>query len=232
MSFQNRIIQECVGGLDFADVGGLWGTLNEKVTVALAAGANRATMIDIVPPGHELWTKFEERASSLGCNQYGKFGAQNIDNADIVNSVGQYDFVHCAGILYHVPSPILTLERLHAITRKYLLLGSMVVPESISTPIGDLDFSGGRCVFIPALDEPTRNLVAAHFEERGLKIMHINHDESEPFKIGGQMNYGPWWWLYSSNTLVKLLEIAGFKVLEEGSDWDGRASYVFCERNQ
>ncbi len=36
-------------GKSFAEVGGLWGTVNEQVTVAAAAGATATTMIDVAP---------------------------------------------------------------------------------------------------------------------------------------------------------------------------------------
>jgi hypothetical protein len=72
--------------------------------------------------------------------------------------------------------------------------------------------------------------MAQHFDASGLKIAHINAERSDPFRLGGRPNYGPWWWLYSASTLRAMLEVSGFRVLAQEPTWGERASYVFCER--
>lgn len=230
MSFQDRIIAEHVKGHTFVDVGGIWGTVNEKVSVALAAGASRATVVDVIPTSHELWRAFDDRVKSLGFHEYGRFGGINLDAPDVASQIGQFEFVHCAGIVYHVPSPMWTLERLHSVTSRFLLLGSMVVPDKIATPAGNLEFTGGKSIYIPALDDATRAILASHFAAGGLKIMHINSEVSEPFRVNDKINYGPWWWLYSAQTLKSMIELSGLKVLDVGLEWGGRVAYYFCER--
>jgi hypothetical protein len=59
-------VAESVQGKSFAEVGGLWGTVNERVTVAARAGAAETAMIDVIPPEDELWTLFRERAATFG----------------------------------------------------------------------------------------------------------------------------------------------------------------------
>jgi len=54
-------IGKVVKGKSFADVGGLWVVVNEKVSVAHLHGANELAMIDVSPRGHELWGLFENR---------------------------------------------------------------------------------------------------------------------------------------------------------------------------
>ena len=54
-SFQDKIIREHVKGLSFVDFGGLWGILNEKVSVASLAGARSTAMADMQPLGNWLW---------------------------------------------------------------------------------------------------------------------------------------------------------------------------------
>ena len=49
----------------FADVGGLWGVVNEKVSVGYQYGASQLTMIDVTPPEDELWRQFRERMVTL-----------------------------------------------------------------------------------------------------------------------------------------------------------------------
>jgi len=43
----NEWIKQYVQGKTFVDVGRLWGTVNEKVSVAAKAGARETSMIDI-----------------------------------------------------------------------------------------------------------------------------------------------------------------------------------------
>ena len=63
----NRWIESCVRGRSFVDVGGLGGNaINEKVTVALDAGAASATMIDIIPADHVFWQTFRAKCAAKG----------------------------------------------------------------------------------------------------------------------------------------------------------------------
>lgn len=230
--FQDRIIGQHVAGLSFADVGGLWGTNNERVTVALAAGAGRAAMIDLMAEGSPWWAKFDARAQERGFSDYARFPGANIDDPALPQRVGTFDFVNCAGILYHVPNPLLTITQLRQLTNRYLVLASMVVPETIDTEVGSMEFSDGRCIYIPAITGETKRIVAAHFARLGLHLMHISpdHPHPVPFSTGGKMNYGPWWWLYSPSTLLSMVETAGFRIIEWEWTLPEKAAAVFCEK--
>ncbi|WP_029352597.1 hypothetical protein [Bosea sp. 117] len=227
--FQNRLIRAHVPGLSFVDIGGLWGTVNEKVTVAMDAGASAATMADILPFSHELWGRFDARAAELGFSGYGRRNV-NLDSPDVHERLGTFDVVHCSGIIYHAPSPVHTLDRLASVTRRYLLLGSMVVPERVENEVGAIDFSGGQTLFIPAVNERKRAIMSEHFRLSGIEIMHFNRAESEPFRVDGKANYGPWWWLYAPSTMIGMLEASNFRVLDHSPEWGGRSHYFFCER--
>ena len=66
-------IERAVPGRTFAEVGGLWGTVNEQVTVAAKAGARAVTMIDVAPDGGPegyLWDRFRERCRQEGVSDY------------------------------------------------------------------------------------------------------------------------------------------------------------------
>ena len=56
---RDTYISQVAAGKSFADVGGLWGTVNEKVSVAHTHGARALTMIDVSPPDTELWVLSE-----------------------------------------------------------------------------------------------------------------------------------------------------------------------------
>src|SRR5688500_4130983 len=100
---QDRFISTVVAGKSFADVGGLWGTVNEKVSVARAYGAATVAMIDLTPLTDPMWTTFIERVHQLGvsdvqCISHDALGLGKSDDAPI------FDVVHCSGVLYHMPN--------------------------------------------------------------------------------------------------------------------------------
>ena len=75
-----------------------------------------------------------------------------------------------------------TLERLRSVTSGYLLIGTMIVPDKVENELGMVDFRGGRLLFMPGLDEPSRSVMARHFTDNGLEIMDINTKESWPWR--------------------------------------------------
>jgi hypothetical protein len=228
-SFQDSVIREHAAHLSFIDFGGLWGTLNEKVTVASLAGARSTAIADMQPRDNYLWRDFRKRCADLGVSGYAEH-IVNLDDPHLREKIGAYDFVHCSGIIYHAPSPLLSIAQLRSITNRYLLIGSMVVPERVDNAAGSLDFTGGTMLFLPAIDAGRHAIMARHFDASGIRIAPINAERSEPFWLGGAPNYSPWWWLYSASTLRAMLEVSGFMVLNQGSYWSERVSYCFCER--
>ena len=70
---RDAFIARVVRGKSFADVGGLWGTVNEKVSVAHAAGAASLAMVDISEWG-DRWNEFETRRRQLGASGGGGSG--------------------------------------------------------------------------------------------------------------------------------------------------------------
>lgn len=222
-------IDQLVAGKSFMDVGGLWGTRNEKVTRALKGGASKATMADITPPGHQLWHDFDAHCRQLGVSAY------ECLQLDIVEPPVEYaalvhDVVHCSGIIYHVPDPYRMLANLRKLTARHLIVTSMVVPERIANSVGTLEFPADRAAFVPSLRESTRAIVAAHFELLQLSVAAINTPMHEAWRWpDGTPNYGPWWWLMSPPYLRGLLEVCGFAIEDECWSWEER-SYSFLAR--
>jgi len=219
-------IDTLVAGNSFMDVGGLWGTVNEKVTRALKAGARKATMADITPPGHQLWRDFDAHCRQLQASGYDCLQLDIVEPPkDHVALI--HDVVHCSGIVYHVPDPYRMLANLRKLTAQHLIITSMVVPEHIANSVGRLDFPADRAAFVPSLLEPTRAIVAAHFDALGLSVAAINTPLGEAWRWPDDTpNYGPWWWLMSPAYLRGLLEVSGFTVEDECWSWEGR-SYSF-----
>lgn len=232
VSFTDRLIVAHVRGCSFVDVGALWGTRNEKVSVATLAGAKSAAIIDITPPGHDAWDKCRDRCALLGVSGYAEH-SHDLNDPLIAKKVGKFDFVFCSGVVYHTPSVFYTLQRLFDLSERYLMLGSMVVPDTIENEFGSINLAGGGMLFVPGLNDKTRSIMAAHFASNGLTIAHISPTASppEPFMWGpDNPNYGPWWWLLPLQTLCSLVETVGFKIIETNTSWGGRSAEIFCEK--
>jgi hypothetical protein len=232
VNFPDHLIRQHVPDLSFVDVGALWLTRNEKVSVAMLAGAKSASVIDATPPGDPAWDRCREHCQALGVSGYAEY-SHDLNDPLIHQTIGTFDFVYCSGVIYHVPSVFFTLERLFSLTRRYLMLVSMVVPEKIENEFGSLNLAGGGMLFVPGLNDETRSIVSAYFERMDLEIMHITPTKftAQPFMWGpGEPNYGPWWWLFPPETLCSLVETVGFKILAKNPGWGGRNVTLFCEK--
>jgi hypothetical protein len=231
-SIPDSLIRDHVPGLTFVDVGALWLTRNEKVSVATLAGAKSASIIDATPAGHSAWDLCRQHCRALGVAGYAEY-SHDLNDPLIDQTIGTFDFVYCSGVIYHMPSIFFTLQRLFSLSRRYLLLVSMVVPEKIENEFGSLDLAGGGMLFVPGLNESTRNILRAHFASVGLEIMHITPTgfPAEPFMWRpGRPSYSPWWWLFPPQTLCSLVETVGFKIIARYATWGGRSATLFCEK--
>lgn len=226
---KNEWIAALSPGKSFMDVGGLWGTKNEKVSVAMKAGAASATMADIAPLDHHLWTDFDRHCAELGVSGYRKLRLDIVEPGTEVAML-KHDVVHCSGIIYHLPDPYRMLANLRRISSEHLIVTSMVVPEKISNNAGQLDFPADRVAFVPSLSETTRAVVAEHFRQAGVAVGAITQPLDEAWLWpDGTPNFGPWWWLMSPPFLRGLATVAGFAVEDECWSWEG-LSYSFLLR--
>jgi hypothetical protein len=203
---RDGLIANCVRGRTFVDVGGLWGTHGEKVSVAYQAGALSVAMADTRPFSDPLWHALIERLRSQGM-KLGELAALRPISAPLDMLVGeQWDVVHCSGVLYHLPDPIAGLRQLRAITRERCILGSMVAPPGEGT------------VFVPLL----RHLVSVATFPDGLEPIY--RDWFRPIVGDGALgvtvdaswlpgDYDPWWWIPSREDLVQWADGVGFRVL-------------------
>lgn len=214
----------------FADVGGLWGTVNEMASVALQAGAAHATMIDIQPPGNSWWHAFDERMAGLGLSNYSCIHADACRDG-FRDRVGVHDVVHCSGIIYHLPDPFTLILALRSITVEHLILTSMYIPEQIKNDAGRLDLRGGGAVLAHAMtDDKKAKVIRQHFEDLGLQVGGITVPLNEPLVLeDGRGNTSPWWWLMTPPLLRSMLEIAGFEVIDEGDSWAERSRSFLCK---
>ncbi|HET8605212.1 MAG TPA: hypothetical protein VFM09_14885 [Marmoricola sp.] len=222
---KRTLVAEHVAGLSFVDIGGLWGTNGEMVTTAAAAGASRTAMADVQPLGGVWWKRFEERCAERGVSGYDEVRV-DICASDAPETLGRFDFVHCSGVMYHVPDLVGFVGNLISVADRYLLLSSVVMPEELHTSSGSLVFGPDNAYLAPLLDGRNREVVLDHLRENDLKAAGLTDDQ--PFFTGGRPRFGPWWWLFSGTFMSRLLRMHGLEVLAEGPSPNGHAHTVFA----
>ena len=109
-------------GSSFADIGAMWNVHGAIAFAAEAAGATKVTALDLMPASPEFTTEHARRGSRV------RFLQGDLHDAGTMDEVGVHDVVWCSGVLYHAPHPLLTLERLRAITGRTLLLATEILP--------------------------------------------------------------------------------------------------------
>jgi hypothetical protein len=208
-------IRALVPGRSFADVGGLWGTVNEKISVATRAGASATTMIDVQAPGSKWWQLFDQRCRELGVGGYASVTA-DICRREVARKLGRFDIVHCSGIMYHVPDMLAFLRNLHHITGSHLILTSMVVPEVVRNSRGTLRLPPGTVLSVPAMGADSRAVMNRHFSDLDISIKDITAPAPRYLDNGLRFRTGPWWWLYSAATMRALAGVLPFELVDEG----------------
>lgn len=154
-------LAKVVGGRSFAEVGGLWGTVNERISVAHRLGAGSLTMIDAAPAGDLGWTAFEERMRKFGVPVVTCTSSDVIRLAEAPDPP-LFDVVHCSGVLYHVPEPLRLLLALKRLTREHLVLTSVVARSEYPHAAGLLRVPEAACLFLPALEGAEKEAVGGH----------------------------------------------------------------------
>jgi len=212
-------IDKVVKGKTFADIGGLWGTVNEKVSVAHVHGASSLTMIDISPPESELWSLFEERRRTLRLPEVRCISSDVLVLAGS-SSCPQFDVVHCSGILYHIPDPIQFLVALRRITRGHLVLTSVVTATKVESEEGVLELPQASALFIPALQKQERVILKSYWQRfvgDGAIGLTCEAVAWQP------RDFAPWWWLPTVEALKMMCLAAGFDCQEGGYTWNDNA---------
>jgi hypothetical protein len=222
---KRQLITEHVGGLSFVDIGGLWGTNGETVSTAVNGGAKRAVMADIQTPDGHWWVALRERLDGLGVEDYEEVQV-DICAPGAPQILGKFDFVHCAGVMYHVPDLFRFVGNLVEVTNKYLLLSSVVMPDRIDSPSGSLVFGPDHAYLSPVLTDENRQILAEHLEEAGLHADGISSPHE--YLDNGRAHFTPWWWLFSSSFMTRVVELHGLEIVREGLTPQGRGYTVLA----
>lgn len=225
MDVRDRFVQQVVTGKTFAEVGGLWGTVNEKASVAHAAGATELTMIDISLPGSHWWQEFEKRRVALNVPPVASVSGDVMQLAETDPSL-RFDVVHCSGILYHVPNPLHFLKCLRTITREYLILTSSITETEITNDAGRLTVPAGSALFLPALSPAEKAVLKAHWSRIVPESAHGLTVEIPRWRLD---DFGPWWWLPTTEALAAMCRVVGFDVRGLERTWNGYAATLLLQ---
>lgn len=218
---RDEYIGRVVRGKSFADVGGLWGTVNEKISVAHAYGASALTMLDITPLEHELWRLFEERRRTLHLPEVQHVSGDVVMLAE-TDSCPPFDVVHCSGILYHMPDPIRFLVALRKITREFLVLTSVVTAPHLKNQHGELRIPQAAVLFVPALQSQERAILQAYWQQFvGDNAIGLTR-EVQIWQLDAYA-YAPWLWLPTADALRAMCVAAGFSYQDGGYFWNNNA---------
>lgn len=216
---RDEYIGKVVNSKSFADVGGLWGTVNEKVSVAHAYGASALTMIDITPAEGELWRLFEDRRRALRLPEVHCINSDVLVLAD-TTPCPQFDVVHCSGILYHMPDPMRFLVALRKITREHLVLSSVVTATRVESDQGVLAIPQAASLFVPALQSKERAILKSYWQRfvgDGAIGLTCEATSWRPD------DFAPWWWLPTVEALKAMCAAAGLTCREGAYFWQENA---------
>jgi hypothetical protein len=214
---RDEYIARVVSGKTFGEVGGLWGTVYEKVSVAHAHGATALTMIDVTPKNGDLWVKFRQRLAELGTANVREISRDicAINDQDLVKP---FDVVHCSGVLYHHPNPLSMLAALRRITRQHLVLTSAVTQTVIENECGRYEIPPSGVLFVPALSDGERAIMKAYWQKQGVSALGLT--ERCAFDVN---EFAPWWWLPTPTAMTAMCQVVGFKLQDAGPTWGGNA---------
>jgi len=198
------LIASCVSNKSFVDVGPLWETTNEKISIAHNSGASSITAIDKFPFSESLWIDFKNHLQSKNIHKC-EFLSMNI--LEYQNK--PFDIVHCGGVIYHAPDPITLIKKLRSITKEKLIITSTVTPEIISNEFGQFVLPEGSFVFVPALSSQNKRILSKHWSQflRGRTDGGLIHD-----CIWKVDNYNHWWWLFTPKVLSEMYKSCGFEI--------------------
>lgn len=129
---REELVARHVRGRSFADVGCMWSVDGAIAFAAEAAGASKVTGVDVMDESATYLAEHARRGSQV------RFVRGDLHDPETVAAVGAHEVVWCSGVLYHAPHPLLTLERLRALTSDTLILATETLP-----------LRGTRCDFAP-----------------------------------------------------------------------------------
>jgi hypothetical protein len=186
------LIQKYARDKTFADIGCMWGINGAYAFFAESCGAKRVVGVDAFGPTDE----FQAEHSRL--NSQVEFILGDITRTETARRLGKLDVIYCGGVLYHMPDPILFLQRLRSICDQVLILHTALIPE--------MPGLSNTAVFYPNLNESQRNLYNYKAGKTQVAI-------TSPFDRSRW--YDNWWWGLTPSCVESMLLCAEFTIIEK-----------------
>jgi len=186
-----QLIADLAPGRSFVDVGCMWNVHGGYAFHALASGATRVVGVDVEPATDEFHRRNADQSIT--------FVQGDVNDPRLRESLGTFEVVFCAGVLYHMPNPLWTLERLRDLTGSTLILSTARIAERSDAPQG--------AVFFPHLTPEERTA--------------LQYPSSSGVKVGldtdyvPDAGYGNWFWGLTPSCIRALLKTAGLPIREE-----------------
>lgn len=221
---RNAFIRRVVPGKTFIDIGGLSNVIYERVSVAAEAGAAAIAMMDVEGPSCPWWPQLHARLQSKGI----VLPCECISGDITVEEIRPFDVVLSSGVLYHLPSPMLYLEKLRKVTKEYCILVSSTIARKIESDFGTLTLPESGLIFVPALADNEKRIIVDWFQKGGRGDI----TESEE-RFGGHRNlrnYYPNWFFPTVPAFRAMAECAGFDIEDEAPVEPNDLSYALLLR--
>ena len=102
------------------------------------------------------------------------------DIEDLINIKGDFDLVLCFGLLYHLENPLKALRNLVKLTKKYLIIESMIAPDNRPAALlvkeeQELDQSKNYVALLP-----TEKLIVYFLKLLDFKVYKLNLNYYQP----------------------------------------------------
>jgi ubiquinone/menaquinone biosynthesis C-methylase UbiE len=206
---RDDLIRRVAPGRQFVDIGGLWGVVREKVTIAAQAGASELNLMDISPKEDPQWAQMTERLVSLGVTKC------NYIQGDILNiTIKPFQVVYSSGILYHLADPFSYLKKLRHITSEYAIITTAITQELVQNQFGTYSLPKSGVCFVPALTPQERQILAAYWAPLG-NAMGITSDCT--YSLEDQ--FACWWFLPTREAFRRMVEISKFEIVDSCDTW-------------
>ncbi|HWT08838.1 MAG TPA: hypothetical protein VN329_06710 [Roseomonas sp.] len=199
---RDRMVAEVARGRTFVDIGGLYGIVRERASIAHQAGAKHVSLMDMEPPSCPWWAEMDQHLRGRGVSEF------SLLSRDIHDYKGpRFDVVFSSGVLYHVPDPLGYLRQVVEMANEYCIVASTICPAVMEMPEGTVRVPEAGTLFIPALDGTDRTVVEAFMHRHG-RPGFMTGAGTRDFR-----NYYPNWWLPTKEAFVAMCRVAGIEVM-------------------
>jgi SAM-dependent methyltransferase len=197
------LIDTYAPGRRFLDVGCLWKVHGAYAFRAAERGATEVIGLDVTPATPQFLAENDRRGAPV------RFLQGDVNDPALTATIGRCDVVFCSGVLYHVPNPVWTIERLRDLCGGTLILSTATVPEQAIPQ---------SAVFFPHLAARARG--ALRYATGDVKIgLDTAYD--------GEAGYANWFWGFTPSCVDAMVRVAGFEVRQRFAY--RRALCLVCE---